>query len=236
MSRQDQQQATSDGRQECRDSSLSLVAGRLSPGAPRRILIIGLSNIGDAILMSPIVSRVHEAFPDAHVTLVVGERAKMVFADDPRVHALVDADQFRDGLGRVRLAWALWRYHPQVVVDLRHTLYPLLLVPSQAWRYLLQPPRAIAHMRERHLWKLHAQVPQLRQSPAWAEGSSRLRKNSPLAQGSRLEAEGKNTTVDGARGFPSSLQPRASSQDQVFQQPARFQAASSSEFRETRNA
>ena len=127
--------------------------------SPQRILVIGPSNIGDAILASGVVSEVHRRYPAAHLTLVVGERAKAVFADDPRIHTLVDASLFDSPMGRLRLALALWRHRPHLLVDLRHTLYPLLLKPLAAWRYLRQPPRSLAHMRDRHLWKLHAQVP-----------------------------------------------------------------------------
>jgi ADP-heptose:LPS heptosyltransferase len=131
------------------------------PTLARRVLIIGLSNIGDAILMSGVVAAVRAHEPEAHVTLVVGERARAVFVDDPRVQALVDADRFSSIPGRVKLALALWRYRPHVVVDLRHTVYPMLLKPLSAWRYLRRPPRAVGHMRERHRWMLSAQVPDI---------------------------------------------------------------------------
>src|SRR3989338_4511264 len=122
-----------------------------------RILVIGPSNIGDAILMSSVVSALHARYPEAHATLVVGSRARAVFVDDPRVQVLVDADRFDSALGRLQLAVSLWRYHPHVVVDLRHTLYPLLLKPLTAWRYLRRPPRAVAHMREdRKSTRLHS--------------------------------------------------------------------------------
>ncbi len=127
-----------------------------------RILVIGPSNIGDAILMSGVVAALHHRYPDAHLTLVIGPRALSLFTDDPRIHTLVDAGLYDSPLRRLRLAVALWRYRPQVVVDLRHTLYPLLLKPLSAWRYLRQPPPSIPHMRDRHLWKLIAQAPALR--------------------------------------------------------------------------
>jgi len=130
----------------------------LSPRT-QRVLIIGPSNIGDAILAGDVVAAVREQHPDAHLTLVVGERAQALFAGDPRIQTLVNADAFSSPMGRLQLALSLWRYQPQVVVDLRHTLYPMLLKPLSAWRYLRQPPRRLVHMRERHLWKLQTQVP-----------------------------------------------------------------------------
>jgi len=128
------------------------------PEIVSRILIIGPSNIGDAILAGDVVAAVREQHPDAHLTLVVGERAQALFAGDPRIQTLVNADAFSSPMERLRLALSLWRYQPQVIVDLRHTLYPVLLKPLTAWRYLRQPPRALTHMRERHLWKLRVQA------------------------------------------------------------------------------
>ena len=109
------------------------------PRTPRpasRILVIGLSNVGDAVLSCDVIEALSRRYPDAHLTLVVGARAIPLFQGDPRVHALVDADQFDSASGRLRLALALWRSQPQVVVDLRRTAYPLLLAPLTAWRYL----------------------------------------------------------------------------------------------------
>ncbi|MDP3703435.1 MAG: glycosyltransferase family 9 protein [Candidatus Omnitrophota bacterium] len=132
-----------------------------TPHSPlsQRVLIIGPSNIGDAILAGGVVAAVRAQHPDAHLTLVVGERAQALFAGDPRIQTLVNADAFSSPVGRLRLAWSLWRYQPQVIVDLRHTLYPLLLAPFTFWRFLRQPPKDLQHMRERHLWKLRTQVP-----------------------------------------------------------------------------
>ena len=115
--------------------------------------------------MSGVVAILRRRWPEAHLTLVVGARARALFVDDPRVQVLVDADRFDSALGRAKLVLALWRYRPQVVVDLRHTAHPLFLKPLAVWRYLRRPPRAIAHMRERHLWLLAAQAPAVRRVP-----------------------------------------------------------------------
>ncbi len=129
------------------------------PAMAQRVLVIGPSNLGDAVLASDVITQLHTQFPAAHLAVVVGSRALAFFNQDSRIHTLVDVDLFDAPLGRLKLAWSLWRYHPQIVVDLRHTLYPLLLTPWRAWRFFRQPPRSISHWRDRYLWKLHAQVP-----------------------------------------------------------------------------
>src|SRR3989338_1399661 len=75
-----------------------------------RVLIIGPSNIGDAILSSDVISSMRSQYPDAHLTLVVGERAQTLFAGDPRIQTLVNTDAFGSLMGRLRLALSLWRY------------------------------------------------------------------------------------------------------------------------------
>jgi lipopolysaccharide heptosyltransferase II len=125
-----------------------------------RVLIIGPSNIGDAILASHAIAAVLRRVPDAHLTLVVGERATALFVDDPRIQTLVDASLFESVLGRLTLALMLWRYRPHILVDLRQTLYPALLKPWAAWRFFRRPPRTLTHMRDRQLWKVRVQVPE----------------------------------------------------------------------------
>lgn len=128
-------------------------------GGKKRILVIGPSNIGDGILIADVVARVRDRFPEAYLALVVGQRASVVFDGDPRIQALLDTDSNDSPWGRIKLAAKLWRYQPHILVDLRSTLYPLLLKPFVIWRYLLKPPTSMLHMRARHLWKLKAQVP-----------------------------------------------------------------------------
>ena len=130
------------------------------PSSGKRLLIIGPSNIGDTILAARAIDAVRRRWPEAHLTLVLGERAQALYSGDPRIQTLIDADHYKSGVARLRLAWALWRYQPHVVVDLRHTAYPFLLKPLSAWRYFRQPPRRVVHARDRHLWKLRAQAPQ----------------------------------------------------------------------------
>ena len=137
---------------------------------PQRILVIGLSNVGDGVLMSPVIARLSRAFPQAMLTLLVGERARALFRDDPRVAELMTLDGFAGWSGRLRLVGLLWRLRPGLLIDLRHTALPLLWRPWRAWRYLWPVPKRL-HMRERHLWRLKIQGnfggnPQFLTSPA----------------------------------------------------------------------
>ena len=135
------------------------------PSLKKRALLIGPSNIGDAVLASDVVAMLRGRFPEAHLTVVAGARAANLFAGDTRIQTLVSTDSYDSPLGRLKLAVALLRYRPQIVIDLRRTVYPLLLKPFSVWRYLRRPPKKLRHMRERHRWEAMAQVPELASAP-----------------------------------------------------------------------
>ena len=126
-----------------------------------RILVIGLSNVGDGILMSPVVARLSAAHPSAELTLVVGTRAQAVFERDPRITHLIALEDGGGWRRRLHLLGVLWRTRPHVLVDLRKTILPLLWRPWLAWRYLLPLPADARHRRRRHLQALERQVPGL---------------------------------------------------------------------------
>ncbi|MBI3323700.1 MAG: glycosyltransferase family 9 protein [Candidatus Omnitrophica bacterium] len=123
-----------------------------------RILVIGLSNIGDAILMSPVVEELHRRFPDAELALLVGERALPLFQDDPRVDQLLCAEEFHGALGRLRMVALVWRLRPGLLIDLRQTMLPLVWKPWRCLRYFRPVPKSVAHTRDRHLWRLKTQL------------------------------------------------------------------------------
>jgi ADP-heptose:LPS heptosyltransferase len=120
--------------------------------------VIGLSNIGDGVLMSPVIQSLSERYPGAELTLLVGERARAVFEGDPRISRLATAEAFEGAWGRLRQAAWLWRQHPDLLVDLRQTALPLIWRPWRFWRYARPVPASIIHMRDRHLWRLSQQL------------------------------------------------------------------------------
>ena len=124
----------------------------------KRILVIGLSNVGDAVLMSPVIASLRARFPNAELTLVAGERARLIFEHDPRITRLIGFEEYRGALGRLRLAGLVWSIRPDALIDLRQTALPLIWRPWRAWRYFRPAPRSIPHMRERHLWRMRQQL------------------------------------------------------------------------------
>ncbi|HDI45977.1 MAG TPA: glycosyl transferase, partial [Candidatus Omnitrophica bacterium] len=58
-----------------------------------KILIIGVSNIGDCILTTGVVEGIYQKFPSAEIDVVVGQRAKGVFACDDRINQVIAYDK-----------------------------------------------------------------------------------------------------------------------------------------------
>ena len=78
--------------------------------APRKILVVQLDHMGDALLTSPIFPRLHRAYPLAQIEVLASPSNREVFLADPlvdRVH-LADRNWFERKPGRRALGSAVW--------------------------------------------------------------------------------------------------------------------------------
>ncbi|MBF0108340.1 MAG: putative lipopolysaccharide heptosyltransferase III [Magnetococcales bacterium] len=85
---------------------------------PRRILLIKLKHIGDALLATPLARVLRENFPEATVSFLVIGAAAEVLEGNPWIHQVW---RFERGSGVKRLLalfWWLWRSRFDVVIDL----------------------------------------------------------------------------------------------------------------------
>ncbi len=121
--------------------------------ASQEVLVISLSNIGDAILTLPVLDLVRQRHAAARITVLCGARAAAIFAGRLDVADLLVEERRAPW----RATWALWRRLRRqrfaLVIDLRHTLWPLLLRAQRRSPLARQPPRRLIHMRDRHLWR-----------------------------------------------------------------------------------
>ena len=85
----------------------------------RHILFITLSNIGDAIMSTPALQLVHEAFPAARVDIVCDPRSRDIFTHCPFRGELILKDKQRGWRGTLQLIRRLRREVYDLVVDLR---------------------------------------------------------------------------------------------------------------------
>jgi len=78
--------------------------------SPRKILVVQLDHMGDAILSTPIFPRLREAFPLAEIEVLASPSNREIFEADPdvdRVH-LADRNWFERQPGRRALGSAVW--------------------------------------------------------------------------------------------------------------------------------
>src|SRR2546422_10820771 len=85
--------------------------------APERILVIKLRYVGDVLLATPVLSRLRESFPKAHLAMLVNPGTEDMVRDHPALdEVLVLA---RGGLAKQwRFVWDLRRRRFDLVIDL----------------------------------------------------------------------------------------------------------------------
>ena len=78
---------------------------------PRRILVVQLDHLGDAVLTSPLLSRLRAEYPGARLDVLASPSNREVFEADPNVNQvwLADRNWFERRPGRWALGSAVWR-------------------------------------------------------------------------------------------------------------------------------
>ena len=115
-----------------------------------RILFMSLSNIGDAIMTTPVLQALHAMYPDASIDIVADKRSSEVFFHCPYRGRLLHKDKhgFLRGL-------------PALIIKLRSENYDLVVDPRTDFTaYLLRAEKRLtrrhrkpygAHSVERHM-------------------------------------------------------------------------------------
>jgi len=119
-----------------------------------RILVITLSNIGDIILTTPVIRALSKEFPGSRIDVMVGPNGKDIFDKDPRIFKLVIYDKHVSMAEKRRLQLKLKKLKYDLVVDLRNTVFPLLLAPKYRTSPIQSFPKEMVHKKERHLYRL----------------------------------------------------------------------------------
>jgi heptosyltransferase II len=117
-----------------------------------KILLITLTNIGDAILTTPVLASVVNRYPEVRFTVLVGPRAAEIFEGLPHVEKVIAYDKRMSLLRKWRLVKELRRASFDRVIDLRNTLFPLFL-GARYFRSLgfLNPTHKSIHRVDQHL-------------------------------------------------------------------------------------
>ena len=120
----------------------------------KRILVISLTNVGDIILTTPVIKTLLKKFPDARLDVMVGPQGKEIFASDPAVFKVIIYDKHLPITEKRRLQLKLKRLKYDLVVDLRNTVFGLLIGPKFRTATIQSFPAALLHRKKRHLYRL----------------------------------------------------------------------------------
>jgi heptosyltransferase-2 len=118
-----------------------------------KILFITLSNIGDVILTLPALDFLRENFPGAKITCLTGPRSKEIFENNPYINHLIIYNKRAPLKEKIRLFRELKGEDFEAVIDLRNSLFGILLKARFKTPFFLRIPQKIKHMKERHLYK-----------------------------------------------------------------------------------
>ena len=112
----------------------------------KKILFITLSNIGDAIMTTPTLERLHQIYPDAVIDLVCDPRSQTLFEHCPYRGEIFLKIKSEKKKGLFRLIKQLRKTRYDLIVDLRTDGLTLLLRAKKRltkWRHKAYGPHAV---------------------------------------------------------------------------------------------
>lgn len=123
-----------------------------------KILFITLSNIGDVVLTLPALDYLRANFPQAEITVMAGPRAAGIFKGNPAIAKLTVYDKHISLREKVKLLRNLRNEKFDCVIDLRNSLFGVLIPAKYKTSPFLFVPKRLRHMKERHLYKVKQSV------------------------------------------------------------------------------
>lgn len=84
-----------------------------------KILVISLSNIGDAVMTTPVLERLHALYPDAVIDIVGDRRSSILFTHCPYSGEIFHKEKKQGWRGLLKLIRELRRTRYDLIVDLR---------------------------------------------------------------------------------------------------------------------
>lgn len=120
----------------------------------KRILFITLSNIGDIVLTTPVMSVLCGHFPGARLDVMAGPNGEGLFEKHPAVFKLIIYDKHTSINEKKRLIRKLRKVRYDLIIDMRNSLFPFLLGARYRTSPIQNVSRVIRHKKEQHLSKL----------------------------------------------------------------------------------
>ncbi len=89
----------------------------------KKILVITLSNIGDAVLTLPVMDALRAQYGEAEIDVVAGPRSAEVFLSDPRINKVYVYDKSAPLARKAGLMLELRKRRYDLLVDLRNSMF-----------------------------------------------------------------------------------------------------------------
>ena len=112
-----------------------------------KILFITLSNIGDVILTLPVLDILKERFPEARITVMVGERPKEIFENNPDIEMVIVYNKFSKLKEKIKLFNELKKQRFNLVIDLRNSFFGMFLPARYKTSSFMSIPKDVIHMK-----------------------------------------------------------------------------------------
>ena len=114
------------------------------------ILLVGLSNVGDAVLTTPVINALHDLFPGAPLDIVADRRSTAVYEPCPFRRRIFYKEKRAAFRGLPRLLADLRRERYDIVVDLRTDFLAYLVRAGRRFPQWRARPYG-SHAVERHM-------------------------------------------------------------------------------------
>ena len=93
----------------------------------KKVLIIGLSCLGDMLLLTPAIRAIRERYREANFSILVGPRAKEAMINNPWFSEVIIWDKKSPLSARLNLIKNLKAKHFDLIVDFRNSLLPFFI-------------------------------------------------------------------------------------------------------------
>lgn len=123
-----------------------------------KVLVISLSNFGDIIMTFPVIDIIRRDFGQADLSIMVGPKGKQLLIDNPKIDHLYIYDKKMSFKQKWKWLSQLRKEKFDFIVDLRHSIFPLLLMPRYRTK-MFRRRIATEHYRDQHLRCLYDVYP-----------------------------------------------------------------------------
>lgn len=163
-----------------------------------RILVITLSNIGDAVMTTPVLAALHQRYPQARIDLVCDVRSSALFKPCPYLGQLFERSKSSGWRGYLQLIVKLRQARYDIIVDLRTDFLGYLLRGKHKFKKRSNASSMHIHSVEKHMAAIRSLVGQtLPLAALWASEQDQRLVSAQYPSAGRLLAIGPGANFSG---------------------------------------